>query len=145
MSKEPKSCRPSETLEQAVKLMWDHDIGSLPVVDDRSRVIGMITDRDVCMAAYLRALPLREISVADVMAREVVTCRAKDADVAVARVMAAHQIHRIPVVDEDMRAIGIVSLNDLALAMARGQTVPPAEVAGTLAAIGEPRQGQPRT
>ena len=50
-------------LARAAQLMWDHDFGALPVVDADGRLVGMITDRDICMAAYLRGQPLHDISV----------------------------------------------------------------------------------
>jgi predicted transcriptional regulator len=77
------------------------------------------------------------------MSKHVVTCRPEDTDVAVAKLMAKNKIRRIPVIDEAQRPIGIVSLNDLAIAMARGRNIPSAEIAGTLAAICEHRQIEP--
>src|SRR6266516_685070 len=52
MNREVRACRPSDSLANADRLMWDHDLGCVPVVDDQSTVMGMITDRDICMAAY---------------------------------------------------------------------------------------------
>lgn len=140
MTKNVKTCRHGDMLEAAVKLMWDYDIGSLPVVDDTSgQVIGMITDRDACMAAFMQGKPLSAVPVAVAMTNHPVTCRPEATDRAVAELMAKHKIRRIPVVDDDQKPIGIVSLNDLAVAMAKGRQIPQAEVAGTLAAICEHR------
>jgi predicted transcriptional regulator len=79
------------------------------------------------------------------MSRHVVTCQPEDSDVAVAQLMAKNKIRRIPVVDDAQRPIGIVSLNDFAIAMATGNEVPASEVAGTLAAICARRPLAPRT
>jgi CBS domain-containing protein len=143
MTTDVKTCRPSDTLDRAAQLMWDHDIGSLPVVDDSGQVVGMLTDRDACMAAYTQGQPLQRVPVSVAMTNHVVTCRPNDTDVAVARLMAKHKIRRIPVVDDDQKPIGIVSLNDLVLAMAKGREPPATEVSATLAAICEHRPSRP--
>ena len=140
MTRTVQVCRATDTLDRAAQLMWDHDIGSLAVVDDDDQVIGMITDRDACMAAYTRGRALRDIPVEVAMSKHVVTCSPDDNDTAVADMMAKHKIRRVPVVDEARRPVGVVSLNDLARTMARGRDVPATSVAGTLAAICEHRQ-----
>lgn len=63
MTKEVHSCLPQDELQRAAQLMWEHDCGIVPVVDPEQHVIGVITDRDICMAAYSRGQPLREIPV----------------------------------------------------------------------------------
>jgi CBS domain-containing protein len=143
MTRTVQVCRATDTLERAAGLMWDHDIGALPVVDEHGWVIGMITDRDACMAAYTCGGALRDIPVEVAMARHVVTCGADDSDTAVADVMAKHKIRRVPVVDTAHRPVGILSLNDLARTMAHGRDVPATAVAGTLAAICEHRDTAP--
>jgi CBS domain-containing protein len=141
MTKNVRSCHSADTLACAAQLMWDHDIGAVPVVDDRGRVIGMITDRDICMAAYTRGQTLGEVCVGDVMSTKVMTCVETDSDKEVARMMANGQIRRIPVIDANQNVIGIISLNDLARATRNGRPVPANEVAETLAAVCEPRRG----
>jgi CBS domain-containing protein len=139
MTTDVKTCRQIDTLDVAAKLMWDYDVGAVPITDDFGQVVGIVTDRDACMAAYTQRQPLHCLPCTVAMTKHVVTCRAQDTDADVARLMADHRIRRIPVVDDDNKPIGIVSLNDLALAMARGRDIPAAEVAVTLAAICEPR------
>jgi CBS domain-containing protein len=139
MTRAVKTCHPNDTLEHAAQLMWEHDIGAIVVVDDANQAIGVVTDRDTCMAAYLRGVPLFAISVAVAMSKHVVTCHAEEHALAVARLMAKHKVHRIPVVDDAQRPVGIVSLNDLAIAMTRMRDIPAADVAATLAAISEHR------
>ena len=140
MTRGAKTCRHNDTLDIAARLMWDFDIGSVVIVDDSEQVVGIVTDRDTCMAAYLQGQPLQRIPCKVAMSNHVVTCHPNDADHAVAALMAKHKIRRIPVVDDTMKPIGMVSLNDLAIAMTRGPDVPAQEVAGTLAAICEHRQ-----
>lgn len=148
MTRTVRVCRATDTLDRAAQLMWEYDIGAIAVVDEHGRVVGMITDRDACMAAYTCGGALCDIPVATAMAKHVVTCGPDDSDAAVAEVMAKHKIRRVPVVDHAHRPIGMLSLNDLARTMAHGRDVSATEVAGTLAAICEhravPPNGQPR-
>ncbi len=94
--------------------MWEHDCGIVPVVDGDGRVVGVVTDRDLCMAAHFQNRPLSDIPLAGVMAQEVCTCVADDDVVQAERVMAEKQIHRLPVVTDDGSLIGILSLADVA-------------------------------
>ena len=66
MSRDVHQCRPDQTLDYAASQMWEHDCGCLPVCagDEESRVIGMLTDRDICMAALFQGRPLRDLKVA---------------------------------------------------------------------------------
>jgi CBS domain-containing protein len=133
-----KSCPIHATLEYAAQLMWDHDIGCLPVIDDQGHVAGMVTDRDVCMAAYTQGIPLRAIPVTTAMATRVLSCGLADEVESVERTMSENQIRRMPVIDDQGHPIGIVSLNDLARAASLGK-VPAGEIATTLAAVSAPR------
>lgn len=143
MTRTAQVCRPSDSLDRAAQLMWDHDIGALIVVDEPGQVVGVITDRDICMAAYTCGVALRDIPVAQAMARHVVTCTPDDTSDAVQAMMAKHKIRRVPVVDDANHPVGMLSLNDLACTMARGRDLPASEVAGTLAAICEHRASEP--
>ncbi len=109
-------CRPQDSLERAAQLLWEHDCGVLPVVDRDGRVGAAITDRDICMGAYTRGSRLADLRVMDSMSRGIETCTADEDVSVVAERMAGHQVRRLPVVDESGKAIGIVSLNDIALA-----------------------------
>jgi CBS domain-containing protein len=137
------TCGSTDTLERAAQLMWDHDIGCVPAVDADGRLVGMLTDRDVCMAAYTRGAPLRDISVAETMATHVYSCTA-DSDVhIVEKLMAEHQVHRMPVIDGEARPIGLISLNDIARAASGNGAITSVEVTSTLLAITEPRRPNP--
>ncbi len=132
------TCSVHDQLDHAAKLMWDRDIGCLPVVDDQGQIRGIITDRDLCMAAYTRGAPLQAIPVSEVMSQHVFSCSPADDVHQVERAMSKHQIRRIPVIDDQGHPIGMVSLNDLARAAAIGK-VPSVEIASTLAAVTAPR------
>lgn len=141
MSKPAVTCRPDHTLNTAARLMWEHDCGVVPVVDDRDTLVGVITDRDVCMAAYTRGSPLGEISVSSAMANKVFACQPTDSLEAAEQLMSAQQIRRLPVVDGNQHPIGLVSLNDIAryAASVRKRNGLDREVTQTLAAICQPR------
>src|SRR5260221_9521661 len=109
--------RPEQTLGMAAQLMWDCDCGALPVVErDSAKVVGMITDRDICMAAWSRGQAPNVIFVGEVMSREVATCHPDDTIAHAESSMRGSQVRRLPVVDGAQRLIGILSLADIARA-----------------------------
>lgn len=141
MSEPAMTCRTSDCLNTAARLMWEHDCGAIPVTGDDGQLVGIVTDRDICMAAYTRGATLHDIAVSDAMARNVVSCQADDSLDAAERLMSAHQVRRLPVVDRDQRPIGMLSMNDIArsAASSRKKNGLEREVVQTLAAICEPR------
>ena len=104
-------------LAVVARLMWEGDCGAVPVVTDDRKVIGMITDRDICIAAATRSKPPAEIRVGEVIGTNHGVHAVKpDDDVRVAlRTMRKHKVRRLPVVDREQRLAGIVSINDLAI------------------------------
>jgi len=147
MTTDVESCRPEERVDAAAKIMWERDCGCVPVVDASPRVVGMITDRDICMAAYTQGKPLGEIPVSSVMTGEVWCSHPGESALEAEALMRDKRIRRLPVVDAQGRLRGILSLNDLARkaatgkgkAQARRDGVALEEVAETLRAVGEPR------
>jgi CBS-domain-containing membrane protein len=101
----------------------------------------MLTDRDICMAAYTRGRPLTELPVSGAMSTRLHTCRAGDTLRSVLELMSARQIRRVPVVDDDRKLLGIVSLADVAL-LAQAPSTHSQEarawLTGVLAGISEP-------
>lgn len=143
MSQPALVCQVGDSLHETAKLMWDRDCGVLPVVDPAGHVIGMITDRDICMALYMQGHPIHAIAVASVMSRTVHACRPDDSVEAAEKLMRDNQVRRLPVIDESGHPVGLLSLNDLARASAKagGQErdgLSAAHVASTLAAICAP-------
>jgi CBS domain-containing protein len=143
MTPSPSVCTPQDTTNEAAHIMWERDCGAVPVVDDRGRVVGMITDRDICIAAYFQGEPLSQIRVADVMSRELSTVRPEDDVTRAEHVMREHQIRRLPVVADGQLLVGILSVGDLALRVPRASgTRQPAETQELLqvfSAVSEPR------
>ncbi|HEX5012260.1 MAG TPA: CBS domain-containing protein [Planctomycetota bacterium] len=139
MTRDVRTVGPDDRLDRAAQLMWEADCGCLPVVDGDQHVVGMITDRDVCMAAWTQGRALCELPVRGAMSSRVISCAPSDATVRAERLMRDHQVRRVPVVDGQALLVGLLSLNDLALAAQPGsgtRDVRPDEVADTLAAVG---------
>jgi CBS-domain-containing membrane protein len=113
MTTEVRACNPHDTLNRAAQLMWENDCGAIPVVDSGGKVIGMLTDRDVCMAAYTRGVPLAHARVENAMSPDVSTCIATDTIAIAAERMRQRQVRRLPVIDDDGVLIGILSLSDI--------------------------------
>jgi CBS domain-containing protein len=106
-------CLPDEPVNAAARQMWEHDCGAVPVVAG-GKLVGIVTDRDVCMAAYTQGRPLSEIVIKDAMARHVHACRPEDTLERAASLMADARVRRLPVVDAEQRLVGIVSVADIA-------------------------------
>ena len=139
MSVDVGRCLPSDSLNEAARIMWERDCGIVPIVESREsgRLVGVVTDRDICVAAYTKGRPLTAISIAEVMAKRVVSCRASDELRAAEQAMCQAQVHRLPVIDASGQLVGVLSLADIARATARGRPpeVTPVEVGETVAAI----------
>jgi CBS domain-containing protein len=132
-----KSCRPDTDLAAAAKMMWDGDCGCVPVVDDERHVVGMITDRDICIAAATRSAAPSNIRASEVMQTDVQACRSNDDVRSALQMMRDRRVRRLPVVDQQQRLVGIVSLNDLVAhaECRRGAEVPGEEFLETMKAI----------
>jgi CBS domain-containing protein len=109
-----RTCHLNDSLNDAAQIMWEDVCGSVPVVDDQLKPVGLLTDRDICMAAYTQGAPLYALRVESAMARRVVSCRPTDDIDDAARVMAQNRVRRLPVVGDDGKLIGLLTLGDLA-------------------------------
>ena len=144
MCKHVETCRPEDTLAQVAQKMWEHDIGSLPVVAADGRVTSVITDRDIAMDAYIKGKSLGELTVSEAMSHRLVTVQPTDELRVAEDRMRCEQVHRIPVVNVLGFLEGMVTVNDLAHHLRTSQLqegLAPADVAATLAAISSPRPG----
>jgi len=113
MAKEVHSCSGKQTLADAARAMWEHELGFLPVLNERNQLVSVVTDRDLCMGALFKTRPLAGALVEDVMSRRLITC-APDDDVAdVEATMRRHQVRRLPVVGAEDRLVGVVALADV--------------------------------
>ena len=115
MRKDVSACREDQAMNEAARIMWERDCGFVPVVasDDSGKLVGVVTDRDLCMAAYTRGKSLAELCVADAMSRDVRTCTPEDPLSRAETEMRVSRVRRLPVVDEQQHIYGVVTLDDL--------------------------------
>jgi CBS domain-containing protein len=143
MTRDVRACNQDDTLNRAAQLMWEHNCGCVPVVSSNGdgRVLGMLTDRDICMAAYTQGKRLFEVPVTAVMSQRLIACKVGDDLKTIEALMHEGQVHRIPVLDENDRLQGIISINDIAMEFERERLgagrkeIQGNEVAETLAGI----------
>jgi len=126
MTSDVQCCGPDTNLAAAAQMMWDSDCGALPVLNLEGHVMGMITDRDICMAAATKNKPASDITVWETVSGKVYTCQLSD-DVHMALdIMKRERVRRLPVVDADGVLQGVVAMNDFVLlaADAKGAKAP---------------------
>lgn|SRR5690349_14210383 len=112
MTRDVQTIQPDQTVQEAARFMLSADAGSIPVTEGE-RLIGMITDRDIAVRGVAEGRG-PDTPVRDLMTDGIV-CAKVDEDVdAVAQKMSDAQVRRLPVVDEQQKLCGIVSLGDLA-------------------------------
>lgn len=147
MTEEVHTCRPDTNLAMAAMQMWDGDFGVLPVLDGK-KIVGMITDRDICMAAAIKRCDPGTIRVDEVMTGQVFACSPETDIQEALKIMRKNQVRRLPVIDAiDRRLAGLLSLNDVALkAQAEGGAdLKAQDVEDTLRAICAHRASAPVT
>ena len=103
------------SLTDAAQMMWESDCGVLPIIKDGRKVVGMITDRDICMAMAIRNQIPSEVSVEEVMTGEVYAVNAEDEIDQALQAMQDHKIRRLAVLNTDGELEGILSMNDVVL------------------------------
>lgn len=113
MTEDPQCCTADNTLQEAAQLMRDWDCGEIPVVDERGRPIGVITDRDICCRAVAEDRPV-STAVQEIMSSPVITVREDESIERCCELMDEHQIRRVPVVDSEGICCGVVAQADLA-------------------------------
>jgi len=112
MTADVKTAGPSQSLTDVARLMKQEDVGSVPVVDGE-RLIGVVTDRDIVVRGIADGSDPHAITAGDIASRDVVTVRPDDDLDAALRLMAQHQVRRLPVVD-DGQLVGVVAQADVA-------------------------------
>jgi CBS domain-containing protein len=136
MSSDVASCRPDMDLAAVAQIMWDRDCGFVPVVDEAGTLCGVITDRDICIAAATRGVAPQEIRANQAMHPVPLFTVGPDDWVDAGLATMRHgQVRRLPVIDEDGKLAGVLSLNDISMASNDTHAPAPSEVVSTLAAI----------
>ena len=132
MTRDVQTISTQDTVQRAAQLMDELNVGAIPVVDD-SKLVGMITDRDITVRSVAVGQDPTGTRVGDVMSTDVRTCTVDQGVEDVLAQMADVQIRRVPVVDDNGQVIGIVSLGDVV-------TKAPVEVEQTLDEISTPSE-----
>jgi len=109
-------CTPGDPVSKVAQLMKREDIGPVLIVDnERSKtLVGIVTDRDLALKVVGEGRDPKNTKVEDVMTRKLITCHADDNVENAMKAMAQYQLRRIPVVDENMKLVGIISQADVA-------------------------------
>jgi CBS domain-containing protein len=114
MTSNPTAITPDTTVQEAARLMKTEDVGALPIVED-GRLTGVITDRDLAIRGVAEGRGA-ETTVRDLASKDIVTIDPQQSLEEAARVMAEHQVRRLPVVEEDGRLVGMLAQADVAQA-----------------------------
>jgi CBS domain-containing protein len=101
-------------LPEVARLMRDEDVGVVPVVETDGRLVGVVTDRDIVVRACVGGRPIAELTACDVMTEDVISVVPEERIRDVLVCMGERQVRRMPVVDDDERLLGIVSIGDIA-------------------------------
>ena len=109
------TCDPATSLAEAAVLMWENDCGSLPVTDADNRVVGLITDRDISIAVATRNRLASEIAVREVTSGQVHASNPNQRVQDLLQIIQKEKVRRVPVVDDDGKLQGIVSISDIVL------------------------------
>ena len=126
MTTEVGYCQPEAALTEAAEIMWQRDCGVVPVVDQGQKVVGMITDRDICFAVVTKNRLPSEIKISEVIGtNKVRSCLPDEAVEDALRKMRRRQLRRLPVVNEDGILVGILSLADLIRNAGKGKNAVP--------------------
>lgn len=136
MNQPAVTCPMDSAADAAARLMWEFDCGFVLVVGDDGRLAGVVTDRDICLAAYMHHKPLHLIPLAKAMVKPVIAVHAGDDVLSAEHLMRDNRVRRLAVTDDAGRPEGVVSLDDLArLASRERQADLDRELVQTLAAI----------
>jgi len=115
MMRTPVFCDPETNLGAAVELLWNRNCGMLPIVDAQQKVVGVVTDRDLCVALGTRNRLPGEIKVGEVASGSVYACKPEDDIHTALEAMAKQKVRRLAVVNKQGALEGILSMDDVVL------------------------------
>lgn len=144
MTKPPAYCNPQTNLAAAAEILWNHNCGILPIVDSKEKVIGVVTDRDMCVALGTRNRLPSEVTVSEVASGKVIACTPDDDLRGALAKMAQARVRRLPVIDVSGKLQGILSMDDIVLRTEAGTLKRDSElsfedVVGTLKSVYAPQ------
>jgi CBS domain-containing protein len=106
-------CKANTNIGTAFELLWSHDCGMLPVTDQNNKLVAIVTDRDICIAMGTRNRLPGDLTVGEIAATNVFTCRPDDEIHEALSTMAEKHVRRLPVVNEASIPQGILSMDDI--------------------------------
>jgi len=115
MAKPPAYCSPQTNLAAAVEILWRQNCGILPIVDSEEKVVGLVTDRDICVALGTRNRLPSDMTVGEVTSGKVIACKPDDDIRGALATMAEAKVRRLPVIDAEGKLQGVLSVDDVVL------------------------------
>lgn len=115
MTRDVKFCSPDTNLAAATEILWRNNCGALPVSDPDGKLLGVITDRDMCIALGTRNCRASDLAIRDVAINPVFSCEPDDDVHEALTTMRKHQVRRVPIVHQDGKLAGIVCLDEIVL------------------------------
>jgi CBS domain-containing protein len=120
MAKPPAYCSPQTNLAAAVEILWRQNCGILPIVDSEEKVVGLVTDRDICVALGTRNRLPSDLTVSEVASGKVIACKPDDDVRGALATMAQAKVRRLPVIDAAGKLQGLLSIDDVVLCTETG-------------------------
>jgi CBS domain-containing protein len=120
MTHDPRTVTPDSTVEEAARLMRDDDVGSIPLVEG-NKCVGTVTDRDIVLRVVAESRGL-DTRVGEIASKQIVTVDPQQPLDEAMRLMAEHQVRRLPVCEDDGRLVGIVAQADIARSASEERT-----------------------
>ena len=114
MTTNPATVEPSAPVVDAARVMKQQDVGPVPVVENGDRLAGIVTDRDIVLRVVAEGGDPQSTTVGEIMSRDLATVDPDQPLDEALRLMARHQVRRLPVCEEDGRLVGIVAQADIA-------------------------------
>ena len=132
-------CSTEDNLKKTAEIMRHRDCGAVPIVDEENRVVGMLTDRDICLAVAARNRKASDVKNKELMSGSVIVCSAEDKIEDALRKMRKHQIKRLAAVGAGGELVGILSVSDVLLSIRKDKKLKK-KIYLTLKKISEPRR-----
>ncbi len=132
------ACSTEDSIMKTAEIMRLRDCGVVPVIDGEKKVVGILTDRDICLAIASRNRKASDVRAADLLKGNAITCFADDDLESALRKMRKHQIKRLAVVDKSNELAGILTISDVLLAVRKDKNLKK-KIYATLRAIAQPK------
>ena len=138
MTKNVGFCHPENNLMEAAEIMQRRDCGVVPVIDENEKVIGMITDRDICLALANGNAKFSQSKVEKPMTTKIINCSADDKVEDALKIMGKNQLKRLAVISKDDKLVGILSVTDVLISVRKNKKLKK-KIYKTLERIFQPR------